>query len=123
MYYDYTPEEEERVEMGSFFDITIDPIGYGDLAMTIIWAFVLTVGLVAMIYTWVHRRYAPLKAKNIPLMTGIYLHSVFFFLGDLTMCGLVHVRGPFFANCTLMLVWFRSMFGNFALGSLLAIRS
>ncbi|KAJ2350874.1 hypothetical protein GGF43_004196 [Coemansia sp. RSA 2618] len=72
---------------------------------------------------WVHRHYAPLKAKNIPLMTGIYLHSVFFFLGDLTLCGLVHVRGPFFANCTLVLIWFRSMFGNFALGSLLAIRS
>ncbi|KAJ2412435.1 hypothetical protein GGF47_006087, partial [Coemansia sp. RSA 2524] len=99
------------------------PVGYGDLAMVVIWTFVLMVGMAATTYMWIHRHYAPLKAKNIPLMTGIYMHSVFFFLGDLTLCGLVHVRGPFFANCTLMLVWFRSMFGNFALGSLLAIRS
>ncbi|KAJ2884462.1 hypothetical protein FB639_001955, partial [Coemansia asiatica] len=56
-------------------------------------------------------------------MTGIFLHSVFFLLGDLTLCGLVHVRGPFFGNCILMLVWFRSMLGNFSLGALLTIRS
>ncbi|KAJ2271436.1 hypothetical protein GGH14_004926 [Coemansia sp. RSA 370] len=123
MYYGLTPQEKERVEMGAFFAITIDPVGYGDLAMVVIWTFVLMVGMAATTYMWIHRHYAPLKAKNIPLMTGIYMHSVFFFLGDLTLCGLVHVRGPFFANCTLMLVWFRSMFGNFALGSLLAIRS
>ncbi|KAJ1744172.1 hypothetical protein H4R22_000499 [Coemansia sp. RSA 1290] len=123
MYYDLTPEEKARVEIGEFFGIAIDPIGYGDLAMLVFWSVILAVGLAATIYTWVNRRYAPLKAKNIPLMTGIYLHSVFFFLGDLSLCGLVHVRGPFFANCTLMLIWFRSMFGNFALGSLLAIRS
>ncbi|KAJ2846836.1 hypothetical protein IWW36_004156 [Coemansia brasiliensis] len=123
MYYDFTPDEKARVEIGEFFGITIDPIGYGDMAMLVFWSFILAMGLVATIFMWINRRYAPLKAKNIPLMTGIYLHSVFFFLGDLSLCGLVHVRGPFFANCTLMLIWFRSMFGNFALGSLLAIRS
>ncbi|KAJ2806872.1 hypothetical protein H4R20_001515 [Coemansia guatemalensis] len=123
MYYDFTPQEEERVQMAEFFGITVDPIGYGDFTIVILYSLVLAIGFVATVYIWANRHYAPIKAKNIPLMTGIYLHSVFFFLGDLTLCGLVHVRGPFFGNCVLMLIWFRSMFGNFALGSLLAIRS
>ncbi|KAJ2784409.1 hypothetical protein H4R18_001119 [Coemansia javaensis] len=123
MYYDLTPAEKQRVEMAAFFGIAVDPVGYGDLAAVVVYALVLCVGFAATVYMWLNRHYAPLKAKNIPLMTGIYLHSVFFFIGDLTLCGLVHVRGPFFANCDLMLIWFRSMFGNFALGSLLTIRS
>ncbi|KAJ2159369.1 hypothetical protein GGF46_003072 [Coemansia sp. RSA 552] len=123
MYYDLTPQEKERVELAGFFGISVDPVGYGDLAMVIVLSLVLAVGFAATIFTWLNRHYAPLKAKDIPLMSGIYLHSVFFFLGDLSLCGLVHVRGPFFANCTLMLVWFRSMFGNFALGALLTIRT
>ncbi|KAJ2759912.1 hypothetical protein IWQ56_005613, partial [Coemansia nantahalensis] len=123
MYYDFTPEEQQRVEMAAFFGIQVDPLGHADLAALIGYSLVLCFGFVATAYTWLNRHYAPLKAKNIPLMTGIYLHSVFFFLGDLTLCGIVHVRGPFFGDCMLMLVWFRSMFGNFALGSLLTIRS
>ncbi|KAJ1728406.1 hypothetical protein LPJ61_004048 [Coemansia biformis] len=123
MYYDYSPEEKLRVEVAAFFGIEVDPIGHGDLAAVLGYSLLLAVGFVATVYTWANRHYAPLKAKNIPLMTGIYLHSVFFFLGDLTLCGLVHVRGSFFGDCMLMLIWFRSMFGNFALGSLLTIRS
>ncbi|PIA15100.1 hypothetical protein COEREDRAFT_9728 [Coemansia reversa NRRL 1564] len=123
MYYDFTPQEEERLQLAAFFGITIDPVGYGDLTVVILFTLVLAIGFAATVYIWINRHYAPLKAKNIPLMTGIYLHSVFFFIGDLSLCGLVHVRGPFFGNCVLMLIWFRSMFGNFALGSLLAIRS
>ncbi|KAJ2699308.1 hypothetical protein H4R19_005542 [Coemansia spiralis] len=123
MHYDFTPEEQQRVEIAAFFGIVLDPVGYGDLAAVIGYTALLGLGFVATVYVWLNRHYAPLKAKNIPLMTGIYLHSVFFFLGDLTLCGLVHVRGPLFGDCMLMLVWFRSMFGNFALGSLLTIRS
>ncbi|KAJ2746033.1 hypothetical protein GGI20_001660 [Coemansia sp. BCRC 34301] len=123
MYYDFTPAEAARVQLAAFFGIKVDPVGYVDLAAVVVYSLVLFVGLCANIYVWCNRHYAPLKAKNIPLMTGIYLHSVFFFLGDLTLCGMVHVRGPFFGNCTLMLIWLRSMMGNFSLGSLLTIRS
>ncbi|KAJ1720687.1 hypothetical protein LPJ53_004702 [Coemansia erecta] len=123
MYYDYTPDEKERVEVAALFGINVHPVGYADLGAVIFFSVVLGIGLFANIYIWCNRHYAPLKAKNIPLMTGIYLHSVFFLLGDMTLCGLVHVRGPFFGNCILMLVWFRSMLGNFSLGALLTIRS
>ncbi|KAJ2591144.1 hypothetical protein GGH99_005585 [Coemansia sp. RSA 1285] len=123
MYYDIGPEERYRVELAEFFGIETDPIGHRDMAVVITFSAMLAVGFVANVYVWCNRRYAPLKAKNIPLMTGIYLHSVFFFFGDLTLCGLVHIRGPFFGNCALMLIWFRSMLGNFSLGALLTIRS
>ncbi|KAJ2468709.1 hypothetical protein GGI02_003620 [Coemansia sp. RSA 2322] len=123
MYYDFSPHEKARVQLAAFFGIEVDPVGYGDLAALLTWSLILSAGLFANIYVWNNRHYAPLKAKNIPLMTGIYLHSVFFFLGDLTLCGIVHVRGPIFGNCTLMLIWLRSMLGNFSLGSLLTIRS
>lgn len=123
MYYDFTPEEKQRVEIAAFFGIKVDPVGYYDMAAVIIYSSILFIGLLANIYVLRNRHYAPLKAKNVPLMTGIFFHSIFFFLGDLTLCGLVHVRGPFFGNCTLMLIWFRSMMGNFSLGSLLTIRS
>ncbi|KAI9502132.1 hypothetical protein GGI25_003568 [Coemansia spiralis] len=123
MYYDIGPEEQARVELAAFFGIDSDPIGHRDMAVVIVFSVLLLFGLFANIYVWCNRRYAPLKAKNIPLMTGIYLHSVFFFFGDLTLCGLVHIRGPFFGNCVLMLIWFRSMLGNFSLGALLTIRS
>ncbi|KAJ2635626.1 hypothetical protein GGF40_003488 [Coemansia sp. RSA 1286] len=123
MYYDYTPDEKERVEIAELFGIELDPIGYVDLAAVIFFSVILGIGFLANVYIWFNRDYAPLKAKNIPLMTGIFLHSVFFLLGDFTLCGLVHVRGPFFGNCILMLVWFRSMLGNFSLGALLTIRS
>ncbi|KAJ2559212.1 hypothetical protein EV175_000441 [Coemansia sp. RSA 1933] len=123
MYYDIGPAEKARIELASFFGIDADPIGHRDMAVVIAFAAILTLGFFANLYVWCNRRYAPLKAKNIPLMTGIYLHSVFFFFGDLTLCGLVHIRGPFFGNCALMLIWFRSMLGNFSLGALLTIRS
>ncbi|KAJ1892344.1 hypothetical protein LPJ66_006399 [Kickxella alabastrina] len=123
MYYDMTSDEKKRIELAAFSGLSVDPLGYVDFAVVLFYITTLLIGLIANIYIWFNRHYAPLKAKNIPLMTGIYFHCIFFFLGDVTLCGLVHVRGPVFGNCILMLVWFRSMLGNFSLGALLTIRS
>ncbi|KAI8325300.1 hypothetical protein GQ54DRAFT_254942, partial [Martensiomyces pterosporus] len=122
-YYDYTPQEKMRVDMAAFFGIKLDPVGYADLAAVVIVCLVNAVGLSANAFVWFNRHYAPLKAKNIPLMTGIYMQGLCLFLGDLTLCGLVHIRGPFFGNCMLMLIWLRTLFGTYTLGGLMTIRS
>ncbi|KAJ1944689.1 hypothetical protein GGF37_002072 [Kickxella alabastrina] len=123
MYYDMTSDEKKCIELAAFSGLSVDPAGYVDFAVVLFYIAILLIGLIANIYIWFNRHYTPLKAKNISLMTRIYLHCIFFFLGDVTLCGLVHVRSSVFGNCILILVWFRSMLGNFSLGALFTIRS
>ncbi|KAJ1937934.1 hypothetical protein EC988_007739, partial [Linderina pennispora] len=70
--------------------------------------YAITAGI--LVYCWLNRRYQPIRAKNLPLTTLMFLCGVMWFIGDIPANGHVHAVGAW-ANCKLWHLWIRLMFG------------
>ncbi|KAI8318343.1 hypothetical protein GQ54DRAFT_252527, partial [Martensiomyces pterosporus] len=72
--------------------------------------------LLLLVYAWLNRTYRPIRAKNLVLVTFMYLMAVPWYLGSVVSNGLVELVGPW-KFCKLWGVWFRVapgyMFVNF----------
>ncbi|KAJ1800216.1 hypothetical protein LPJ59_001255 [Coemansia sp. RSA 2399] len=123
MSFEYTPAEQERVQVAEFLGIKLDPIGHADLAVVVILSIVYFVDILSVCFLLWNRNFPPLKSKYPILMSSCMLALFVWFLGDLVLKSHVHVRGKQLSDCMLFCVWMRVLFGNFMVSALITIRS
>ncbi|KAJ2553831.1 hypothetical protein EV175_002796 [Coemansia sp. RSA 1933] len=123
MSFEYTPDEQKRVQVAEFLGINLDPIGHADLAVVVILSIVYFVDILSVCFLLWNRNFPPLKSKYPILMSSCMLALFVWFLGDLVLKSHVHVRGKQLSDCMLFCVWMRVLFGNFMVSALITIRS
>ncbi|KAJ1949263.1 hypothetical protein EC988_004842 [Linderina pennispora] len=62
------------------------------------------------LYAWLNRSYPPLRAKNLPLATMMWVGAFGWFIGSVVSNGLVEIEGVW-RHCILPAVWIRIGFG------------
>ncbi|KAJ2754015.1 hypothetical protein GGI19_002711 [Coemansia pectinata] len=121
--FEFTPEEQSRVEVANFLGIHLDPIGYVDMSTIIVLSAMYFVEFIALCYQFYNRHYPPLRVKNVPLMCSLYVGGVAWFLGDIFTSGLVHLgQSHLLRNCKFTLIWLRACIGAYYVTSLFALR-
>ncbi|PIA15250.1 hypothetical protein COEREDRAFT_9631 [Coemansia reversa NRRL 1564] len=123
MSFEFTPDEQARVEIAEFLGVHLDPIGYVDLSTIIVLGTMYAVEFIALCYQLYNRDYPPLKAKNVPVMFSLYFGGVAWFCGDVFTSGLVHLRhNSVLQSCRFTAVCLRVCAGAFYVSSGFALR-
>ncbi|KAJ2139221.1 hypothetical protein IW136_002912 [Coemansia sp. RSA 678] len=123
MSFEFTPQEQTRVQLAHLGGVQLDPIGHADLAVIAVLCSVYFVNFAAVAFLLWNRNYPPLKSKYPFLMAAIMISMFIYFLGDLVLKAHVHVRGRVLSNCMLFCVWMRVIFGAYMVSVLTTIRS
>ncbi|KAJ1964544.1 hypothetical protein GGI12_001355 [Dipsacomyces acuminosporus] len=98
--------DEQRVEFAKAMNIRLDPVGTSDKILIIVGFTVLGITGLLVILAWMNRAYKPIRAKNVPAITLIYLTSIIMFLGGLPTNGLVPAFG-IWSHCKVWGLWIR----------------
>ncbi|KAJ2810182.1 hypothetical protein H4S07_002817, partial [Coemansia furcata] len=123
MSFEFTPEEQSRVDVADFIGIHFDPIGYVDLSTIIVLSTMYFVELLALCYQFYNRHYPPLRVKNVPLMCSLYVGAIAWFIGDICTSGLVHIgQSQLLRNCKFTLIWLKMCIGAYYGTSMFALR-
>ncbi|RKP05501.1 hypothetical protein THASP1DRAFT_26013 [Thamnocephalis sphaerospora] len=81
-----------------------------------------TTDLVALTLAWTHRSFAPLKAKNLPLLTATMVASLFYWAGMAYSLGFLGDTGADSPFCSLAGLWLQYPFGLHAVLGILLFR-
>ncbi|KAJ1960185.1 hypothetical protein GGI12_003943 [Dipsacomyces acuminosporus] len=98
--------DEQRVQAAAKLGLKLDPVGTSDtISIAVIFS---ALGLVSIliIIAWLNRDYKPIKAKNLPNITLIYIVSVIGMSGVLPGNNIVPVVG-IWSYCRFWSVWVR----------------
>ncbi|KAJ1963506.1 hypothetical protein GGI12_002015 [Dipsacomyces acuminosporus] len=98
-----------RTNLSILLGIKIDPVGKWDTATIAGGLVFFTITLTMIIYAWVHRKYPPIRSKNINVIIIMYIGALFWFIGDIPVNGHVELVGVW-SVCKLWSVWFRVFF-------------
>ncbi|KAJ2156612.1 hypothetical protein IW139_005425, partial [Coemansia sp. RSA 353] len=98
MSFEFTPQEQTRVQLAHLGGVQLDPIGHADLAVIAVLSSVYFVNFAAVAFLVWNRNYPPLKSKYPFLMAAIMISMFIYFLGDLVLKAHVHVRGRVLSN-------------------------
>ncbi|KAJ2741887.1 hypothetical protein GGI20_004877 [Coemansia sp. BCRC 34301] len=123
MSFSVTPAELARVEAFKMAQLTLEPRQAADVVMVIIITAIYFIQLLAVLFMLWNRKYPPIKAKSPWVMLGIFLASIFWFVGDLQVNGHAPLKGSPFTNCKFFSVWMHIIVGVCPVGSLIALRS
>ncbi|KAJ1963507.1 hypothetical protein GGI12_002016 [Dipsacomyces acuminosporus] len=98
-----------REQLSFVLGFKIDPLGPADTATIAAGSVFFALTLSMLIYAWVHRDYPPIRAKNIRVMTLMYIGALFWFIGDIPINGHVELVGVW-SVCKLWSLWVRLFF-------------
>ncbi|KAI8318214.1 hypothetical protein GQ54DRAFT_281006 [Martensiomyces pterosporus] len=102
--------EDARIQvLSKVLNMHVDPVGPTDTATIAIAGIFGGITLLMLVYAWINVNYRPIRAKNMPLMTIMFISSVGWILGDIQMNGQVHLTGGW-TNCKVWVIWFRILF-------------
>ncbi|KAJ1745354.1 hypothetical protein LPJ58_006200, partial [Coemansia sp. RSA 1591] len=102
--------EEERIQhLEKLFDMHINPIDNVDTAVIAIGSAMFGVTFLFLAVAWLKRNFHPIRAKNLPLTTAMFIAGVLWFVGDIPMNGHVLLKGSF-SNCKEWNIWVRVLF-------------
>ncbi|KAJ1899326.1 hypothetical protein LPJ66_002179 [Kickxella alabastrina] len=82
-----TESELNRVMVGKFGGVTVDPRGQADMIMLIIIASAYCFDVLAVVYMLWNRKYPPIKSKSPIIMAIMMAVSIIWFVGDLQSNG------------------------------------
>ncbi|KAJ2010765.1 hypothetical protein IWW57_006832, partial [Coemansia sp. S610] len=102
------------------FDMSIDPIGRMDTLVIALGCAIFAITGAFIVAAWIKHTYRPIRAKNLPLTTVLYISGILWFVGDLPMNGHVLLKGAF-SQCKFWNIWVRVLF-CFIYTSVLSIR-
>ncbi|KAJ2622131.1 hypothetical protein H4R22_005208, partial [Coemansia sp. RSA 1290] len=102
--------EQQRIQhLENLFDMHINPVDGVDTAVIAVCSATFGVTFVFMVIAWLNRNYRPIRAKNLPLTTAMFVSGVLWFVGDIPMNGHVLLKGSF-SNCKEWNIWVRVLF-------------
>ncbi|KAJ2353592.1 hypothetical protein GGI03_002132 [Coemansia sp. RSA 2337] len=114
-----TPEER-ITELEKMFGMSIDPVGSMDTMVIALGSAIFAITGAFIVAAWINNSYRPIRAKNLPLTTILYVSGILWFVGDLPMNGHVLLTGAF-SQCKFWNIWVRVLF-CFIYTSVLSIR-
>ncbi|KAJ2474586.1 hypothetical protein IWW56_005810 [Coemansia sp. RSA 2131] len=102
--------EEQRIQyLENLFDMRINPIDNVDTAVIAVGSAMFGVTFLFLVVAWLKRNFRPIRAKNLPLTTALFIAGVLWFVGDIPMNGHVLLKGSF-SNCKEWNIWVRVLF-------------
>ncbi|KAJ1942133.1 hypothetical protein EC988_006574, partial [Linderina pennispora] len=81
-----------------------DPIGPSDMAILYTGLALYAITAAALVFAWLNRKFPPLRAKNLPLTTVMYLSAVIWFFGSCVCNGLIENKG-IWRECQVWGIW------------------
>ncbi|KAJ2563189.1 hypothetical protein IW140_006184 [Coemansia sp. RSA 1813] len=87
----------------------IDPVGSADTAVIAVGSALFGTTLIFIIIAWINRKFSPIRAKNLPMVTLLFVTGCLWFVGDIPMNGHVLLKGAF-SNCKEWNIWVRVLF-------------
>ncbi|KAJ2712940.1 hypothetical protein H4R19_002495 [Coemansia spiralis] len=89
--------------------------GFWDISTLVTGAVLTLLNTILFAYAAVHHQYPPLRAKNMRLISLLWLCTVIWYIGIIgTNFNLSHLFGSKTSYCTVFGLWFRILFGVFA---------
>ncbi|KAJ2210316.1 hypothetical protein EV179_006322, partial [Coemansia sp. RSA 487] len=111
----------ERISyLEKLLNMHIDPVGSADTAVIAVGGALFGITLIFIIIAWINRNFRPIRAKNLPMVTCLFVTGVLWFVGDIPMNGHVLLKGAF-SNCKELNIWLHVLF-CFLYTSVLVIR-
>ncbi|KAJ1949860.1 hypothetical protein FBU59_000956 [Linderina macrospora] len=104
-----TPSVESAVQAAAKAGLEFDPVGSMDKATIIIGACFYGFTFLVLLYAFINRNYAPIRAKNVKLTAMVYTGAVLWFVGDIATNGHVEMVGVW-SKCKVWCLWFRVFF-------------
>ncbi|KAJ2820068.1 hypothetical protein GGI24_004599 [Coemansia furcata] len=116
----YDSPEERITVLEGMFKMSIDPVGSMDTMVIALGCAIFAITGAFIATAWTKHSYRPIRAKNLPLTTVLYVSGILWFVGDLPMNGHVLLKGAF-SECKFWNIWVRVLF-CFIYTSVLSIR-
>ncbi|KAJ2516305.1 hypothetical protein H4217_004663 [Coemansia sp. RSA 1939] len=105
----FSSDEERITYLEQRLGMKIDPVGTGDTATIAVGTALFGVTLIFIITAWINRNFRPIRAKNLPMVTILFVTGFLWFVGDIPMNGHVLFKGAF-RNCKEWNIWARVLF-------------
>ncbi|KAJ2306913.1 hypothetical protein IWW55_001225 [Coemansia sp. RSA 2706] len=101
--------DADRIQAAAAHGISLDPVGGVDKATIAVGIAFFGLTFVLLVYAWCNRDYQPIRAKNLPQASVMFVSGVLWFVGDIAVNGHVDLAGGW-AKCRLWALWIRLMF-------------
>ncbi|KAJ1799660.1 hypothetical protein LPJ59_001676 [Coemansia sp. RSA 2399] len=105
----FSNNEERIAYLEKLLNMHIDPVGGADTAVIAVGSAMFGITLIFIATAWINRRFSPIRAKNLPMVTCLFVAGVLWFVGDIPMNGHVLLKGTF-SNCKEWNIWARVLF-------------
>ncbi|KAI8319894.1 hypothetical protein GQ54DRAFT_299022 [Martensiomyces pterosporus] len=102
--------DTNRIQAAAAQGFELDPVGFLDTVTVIVGCVLYGATFLLIAYAWCNHKYQPIRAKNMPLATLMYICGVLWFLGDIPSNQHVNLVGTW-ANCKAWNLWVRLLFG------------
>ncbi|KAJ2406810.1 hypothetical protein GGI10_005112 [Coemansia sp. RSA 2530] len=116
----YSSPEGRIAGLEDMLGMSIDPVGQMDTMVIALGCVIFAITGAFVVAAWIKHTYRPVRAKNLPLTTVLYISGILWFVGDLPMNGHVLLKGAF-SECKFWNIWVRVLF-CFIYTSVLSIR-
>ncbi|KAJ2131677.1 hypothetical protein GGF48_001416 [Coemansia sp. RSA 921] len=101
--------DADRVQAAAERGIQLDPIGDLDTATIAAGSALFGVSFIMIVYSWCNHRYQPIRAKNLPQTTLLFVCGVLWFVGDIATNGHISMVG-LWSKCRVWRLWIRLTF-------------
>ncbi|KAJ2121979.1 hypothetical protein IW147_003782 [Coemansia sp. RSA 720] len=101
--------DADRIQAAAEQGIQLDPIDDLDIATIAVGSALFGVSFIMIVYSWCNHRYQPIRAKNLPQTTLLFVCGVLWFVGDIATNGHVSMVGPW-SKCRVWRLWIRLTF-------------
>ncbi|KAJ2000851.1 hypothetical protein GGI04_003980 [Coemansia thaxteri] len=115
--------EEQRLQNAKLLRIELDMRGPADAAAVVVFAFVIFITFLAVLFMLWNREYQPIKAKSPFLMACLFVGGIFWYVGDIRLRGHIQQYGTGLAECHASNIWMHAVSGMFAVCGFYAFRS
>ncbi|KAJ1799001.1 hypothetical protein LPJ59_002129 [Coemansia sp. RSA 2399] len=113
--------DEERVQyLETLLNMHVDPVGSADTAVIAVGSALFGITFLFIATAWLRREFRPIRAKNLPMVTTLFITGLLWFVGDIPTNGHVLLNGVF-SNCKEWNAWVHVLF-SFWYTTVLVIR-
>ncbi|KAJ1959868.1 hypothetical protein GGI12_004111 [Dipsacomyces acuminosporus] len=98
--------DEQRINAAAKLGLKLDPVGTGETVLIIVGFTLYGLMAVLIALAWLNRNYKPIKAKNLPNITLMFIATVCWAIGVMPGNGIVAIVGVW-SHCRFWAVWIR----------------
>ncbi|KAJ2399335.1 hypothetical protein GGI23_002714 [Coemansia sp. RSA 2559] len=105
----FSNNEERIAYLEKLLNMHIDPVGGADTAVIAIGSAMFGITFIFITTAWINRKFSPIRAKNLSMVTCLFVTGLVWFVGDIPMNGHVFLTGTF-SHCKEWNIWARVLF-------------